>query len=450
MSPDQGKFAHSSAQASRSDLIAELRLKHRMNAASHPNDNGGLLLKPPSQLRYHLIEPLRGIAAVWVFVFHFSFSLAFQSAFPACHALLKAGDRAVPMFFVISGYCLAVALSRAIVRGQSFRDFLMQRARRIYPTFWLSIVVIIAMHWGGELLKGSLTGEWNSLNFGRFRHYDWFDWIKIASLTQIFDQRSGVFFGRFGHVNGAYWTLGIEFQFYLIVALGLLRPRWFLPLTSVLTAVSLTTYYHPNWRFYVLNSGTCVPFFSWFALGMAVHALFENGVTPERLFQRHAKLAAGITIAGLATVFLVSTLMGHEVERLVFATGFAVALWAGKSIDLPDPSQQTKSRSIRTLFNQAFCLLGAMSYSIYLIHNQTSDSWRSLLNLGGIRSSILADLMCVGLTLVCCYPFYLVCEAPFVKGKKAAPIAEIPSSDPTRILKIPSVEMSEDSSRKAA
>ena len=206
--------------------------------AVRPNDSVGLLLKPPSQLRYHLIGPLRGLAAVWVFVFHFSFSHEFQSAFPACHALLKAGHR-VPMFFVISGYCLAAALSRAIVRGQSFRDFLMQRARRIFPTFWLSIVVIVALHFGGELLKGALTGEWNSLNFGRFRRYGWFDWIKIASLTQIFDQRFGLFYQRFGRVNGAYWTLGIEFQFYLIVALGLLRPRWFLPLTSVLTAVSL-------------------------------------------------------------------------------------------------------------------------------------------------------------------------------------------------------------------
>ena len=421
-----------------------------MKTASLPNDIGGLLLKPPSQLRYQLIEPLRGLAAVWVFVYHFSFSHAFQSAFPSCHALLKAGDRAVPMFFVISGYCLAVALSRGIVHGQSFRDFLMQRARRIYPTFWLSIIVIVALHWGVELLKATVTGEWNSLNSERFRHYNWLDWIKIASLTQIFDQRFGVFFGRFGHVNGAYWTLGIEFQFYLVVALGLLRPRWFLPLTSVLAAVSLATYYHPEWSFYALNSGACVPFWSWFALGIMVHSLLTIGATPELLFRHRARLAAGILIASLASIFLAATLMGYAIERLVFAVGFSVALWAGKSIDLPDLAQRTERRTMSGFFHQACCLLGAMSYSLYLIHNQASDSWRSLLSLGGIRGSIVADLMCVGLTVLCCYPFYLFCEAPFVKGKKISSTSESPSIDSTRTLKIPSVEMPEDSSRRAA
>ena len=91
MLPDQGKFAHSSAQARRSDFIAELRWKHRVNTASCLNDDGGLLLKPPSQLRYYLIEPLRGIAAVWVFVFHFSFSHEFQIAFPACLPCIAEG-----------------------------------------------------------------------------------------------------------------------------------------------------------------------------------------------------------------------------------------------------------------------------------------------------------------------------------------------------------------------
>lgn len=407
-------------------------------------------MKQQTQLRYHLIEPLRGLAAVWVFVYHFSFSQAFQNAFPYVHALLKAGDRAVPMFFVISGYCLAVAASRAALHGQSFGGFLFQRARRIYPTFWLSIVAIVATHWGIELFKAVVTGEWSSINAGRFRHYHWFDWVKIASLTQIFDQRFGIFFGRFGHVNGAYWTLGIEFQFYLIVALGLLRPRWFLPLTMGLTAVSVATYYHPSWKFPVMNSGSCIPFWSWFALGVMVHALFKHGATPERLFQGHARFVSWMVIAGIGTAFLVATLMGREIERLVFAIGFAVALWAGKAIDLPDPSQQTDRQSSLKLLNRGLCLLGAMSYSIYLMHNQASESWRTVLSLGRIRSSIIADLMCVGLTLLVCYPFYLVCEAPFLRGHKRPSNVSTPSTDTVGILHLPQRESPEDLPRKAA
>ncbi|WP_397569072.1 acyltransferase family protein [Schlesneria sp. T3-172] len=403
-------------------------------------------MKAPTQLRYHLIEPLRGLAAVWVFVFHFSFSEAFQHAFPFLHSLLKAGDRAVPMFFVISGYCLATAFGRAQKHGQSFGNFLYQRARRIYPTFWLSIAVIIAAHFGTELLKALVTGEWGAVNTSRFRHYNWFDWVKIASLTQIFDQRFGLFFGRFGSVNGAYWTLGIEFQFYLIVALGLLRPRWSLWLAAALTAVSLATFYHPVWKFHVMNTGSCIPFWSWFALGVAVHALLKNGLTPASLFRHREQWISGALVAGLGIAFLAVTAAGYEVERLVFAVGFAVALWAGKSLDLTEPAPRAAGGSLANYAYQGLCVLGAMSYSVYLLHNQASESWRSVLRLGGVQGSIIADLLCVGLTVLCCYPFYLYCEAPFLRSRRRPAIAEVPAE----ILSLPTGDEATAATRKAA
>ncbi|HEY0984736.1 acyltransferase family protein, partial [Schlesneria sp.] len=345
-----------------------------------------------------------------------------------------------------SGYCLATAFGRAQTHGHSFSNFLYQRARRIYPTFWLSIAVIIAAHFGTEFLKALVTGEWGAVNTARFRHYNWFDWVKIASLTQIFDQRFGLFFGRFGSVNGAYWTLGIEFQFYLIVALGLLRPRWSLFLAAALTAVSLATFYHPVWKFHVMNTGSCIPFWSWFALGVAVHALLKNGLTPASLFRHRERWISGALVAGLGIAFLAVTAAGYEVERLVFAVGFAVALWAGKSLDLPEPAPRAAGGSLASYAYQGLCVLGAMSYSVYLLHNQASESWRSLLRLGGIRGSIMADLLCVGLTVLCCYPFYLYCEAPFLRSRRRPVNAEVPAE----VLSLPTGDEATAAIRKAA
>lgn len=373
-------------------------------------------MKTVSQLRYRLIEPLRGLAATWVFLFHYQFSSEFQRTFPHCHALLKSGDRAVPMFFVISGYCLAAAADRARAENESCGRFILRRAWRIFPAYWLSIVTIIVSHWLMVRLTISQTGGLDIFLDGRFRHYEWFDWLKIVTLTQIFDQRFGLFFARFGYINGAYWTLGIEFQFYLVVALSLVKPRWFLPLTAVLSAISVAMYYHPQWSFELLNIGSCLPYWSWFALGILVFVLFQQGWTPERVFGRHAKWTSCVALTATSVAFTTAVLSGFEVERLVFASGFAAMLWAAKSIDLPGAKQLGTLSFRRRAPAQLIFGVGAMSYSLYLMHNQAVDCFRRLLILAGFRGAIQADLLCVALTLLFCYAFYRVCEAPFLKG----------------------------------
>ena len=78
-------------------------------------------------MRHALIEPLRGVAALWVFCFHYGFSETFQRSWPAFHALLKEGHLGVPMSFVLSGFCIAAGARGSLRRKEPLRRFLRRR-----------------------------------------------------------------------------------------------------------------------------------------------------------------------------------------------------------------------------------------------------------------------------------------------------------------------------------
>src|SRR5262249_53973624 len=102
-------------------------------------------LGPRRPVKYPLLDPLRGIAALWVFVAHYQFSPAFVAACGPVYPLIKSGHLGVPMFFVISGYCIVASARSSLRRGESAAGFLFRRGVRILPPFWCSILVIAAL-----------------------------------------------------------------------------------------------------------------------------------------------------------------------------------------------------------------------------------------------------------------------------------------------------------------
>src|SRR5204863_195156 len=100
--------------------------------------------KPPEQLAS--LTPLRGIAALWVVIFHFCWY------FPAVHperytgAVYK-GYLAVDMFFVLSGFVITHVYKGGFahrVTGRCYRDFLKARVARIYPLHITVLLLFVA------------------------------------------------------------------------------------------------------------------------------------------------------------------------------------------------------------------------------------------------------------------------------------------------------------------
>jgi peptidoglycan/LPS O-acetylase OafA/YrhL len=147
---------------------------------------------------FESVHLLRGIAAMLVLMAHSFRSFYFWDLPWFDNAILNPGQIGVSVFFVISGFVLPLSLQNSY-RFQDFPRFLARRFVRIEPTYLASMMVAIAWVWTAtRLAPNASPWQFNLSQIGAhllylvpFTDYDW--------------------------VNEVYWTLAIEFQFYLFI-----------------------------------------------------------------------------------------------------------------------------------------------------------------------------------------------------------------------------------------
>lgn len=150
--------------------------------------------------RFRELDGLRGIAALGVVVYHFTtYTSAFTQFEPRrVWPAVWWGEYGVQLFFLISGFVILMSARRA----RTVTDFAISRASRLYPVYWLALAVSLTLSLVFPL-PGSGIG--------------WAD--RIANVTMV--QR----FLLFDNVDPVYWTLAVEMQFYIILALLILVTR---------------------------------------------------------------------------------------------------------------------------------------------------------------------------------------------------------------------------------
>lgn len=139
-----------------------------------------------NQPRYEHVDSLRGIAALLVILLHVcesyvNFSHKNQSLIYDFSWYINTGRMGVVMFFAISGFVLLNSIKNT-------KSFLIKRFFRLYPAFWLSIIL-------GVLVLQDNIPTLSAL---------------IANITMMplmFDK---------GVIIGVYWTLESELIFYLL------------------------------------------------------------------------------------------------------------------------------------------------------------------------------------------------------------------------------------------
>jgi peptidoglycan/LPS O-acetylase OafA/YrhL len=165
------------------------------------------------------IEGMRGVAVLWVVAFHY---LVVRSAAgiadpwiaalarePALEAIALNGYLGVDLFFLVSGFLLALpwlAHARAGMAPPSARGFYARRIRRIVPAYYLQLLflftLVLPLLHGRKYWRSDVYVDlWNGVAHGLFIH-------NTTPLTS----------GSLG-VNGALWTLAVEAQFYVLLPL---------------------------------------------------------------------------------------------------------------------------------------------------------------------------------------------------------------------------------------
>src|SRR5436853_2184504 len=108
-------------------------------------------ISKPRAPRYHSLDHWRGLACLMIVLFHASIYLMASEDTSALKHLVTLQSRVatfavraihclgwgVPIFFVISGYCIAATVDSSRRKAKPARNFFARRFRRIYPPFWI-------------------------------------------------------------------------------------------------------------------------------------------------------------------------------------------------------------------------------------------------------------------------------------------------------------------------
>ncbi|HEV2763880.1 MAG TPA: acyltransferase [Pyrinomonadaceae bacterium] len=260
--------------------------------------------------RIEVLDFLRGIASLAVALHHFNLF----APGPIYDAFYR-GQLGVQVFFVISGFIIPYSLYRGGYRLPDFPVFVLKRVIRLDPPYLVTIALIIAL--------------------GVFSWYVPFQQGLVFKVTwqQVLLHFAyvNVFFG-YPWLNDVFWTLAIEFQYYLLMGLAyplvFSRRSWVrLSATAALGALA-----------FLLPSPVFIFYFVFLFLMGITTCQYRVGMIGRG---QYAALLAASVAGSLLSNGLESTLAG------LFAVFCILFL---------------------RMRNAVFIFLGQISYSLYLIH----------------------------------------------------------------------------------
>lgn len=171
-------------------------------------EQGSAIPRSGRASRVQSIDSLRGLAAFSVMLYHFVYYDSLFLDDTVFSAWMKAatfhGHLGVPVFFVISGFVLPCSLEAAGYRWKNFRTFVAKRLVRLEPTYLLSLAIHLSL-WAIASRLPTFRGEPLEFDAGR--------------LLSHFGYLCGLLGYEWYSQN--YWTLGVEFQFYIAMAMAM-------------------------------------------------------------------------------------------------------------------------------------------------------------------------------------------------------------------------------------
>ncbi len=299
--------------------------------------------RPDLTGRFLFIDGLRGLAALAVVLFHFytpkvsPLHDTLANAIPAWLGfVLMQGDLGVEVFFALSGFVIAHSVRGAAVTPGFMLRFAARRSIRLDPPYWVVIGCII----GFAAISGSAAFA-EAMN-------KWGGWGVILLNMVYLPDLTGVY--RLVWVG---WTLCLEVQFYLafVVLTGL--RQWLTPTLARCIPNGITLGY-----LLIFTPLALASIALWHALGrydfFGLWFMFFMGALAYLALSRRVPwwwfilYAGGILIAGLV----------EGERRSVFAAATAIVIYL-----------VGEAGGLRHLLSWRWLQhLGALSYSLYLVH----------------------------------------------------------------------------------
>ena len=314
------------------------------------------------------LDALRAIAALSVCFFHYSGGMLPKLIVPSIKQTFSKGYLGVEIFFVISGFIIPYSLVGKNHQISGFFTYLKKRVLRINPPAYVSLLLVLCQWLLIDTIINHDTHYTENLTWGQV----------ISNLLFI------VPFTKYGWINGIFWTLAIEFQFYLFI--GILfnalfnKPvAWFVFIYLLIAAFSFVPY---------TESVSFLRYSSLFAVGGVALLWHQQRITLWGYI-------AGLVLFGGITVWQL------DVYAAVVGVGTAVAI---------------NAVNFRIPFISS---LGKISYSLYLMHGLVGTTAEfiliKLLPPTTDARKMLLTAICVVLAIAGSYIFHLLVEKPFMR-----------------------------------
>lgn len=285
----------------------------------------------PTKPTHRLLEldALRGLAAVAVMLFHYTYGydkyIAARDDLPF-HVLY--GDRGVYLFFVLSGFVISWTLART----RRASDFIVGRFSRLYPAFWAAVPLTYFIVAASDLTQLQVSPR-----------------DALVNLTMVPNMLGAA------SVDGAYWSLQVELCFYAAVLSLWLSGAWRRPLPVLATWLAAAACWGLALHLNLLPDGRAgslvtklataanLKFISLFGIGICFYLWRERGRSSPAIWTM------------LSACLAVECLLKGWQECLI-TTGMAIGFYAVVNGWLP------------VLSARALVFLGGLSYTFYLVH----------------------------------------------------------------------------------
>ncbi|MEV8634655.1 acyltransferase [Streptosporangium sp. NPDC051023] len=292
------------------------------------------------------LDGIRGVAALFVMLHH-CWLMAFPgfpvSTGPVWLGWLLYGHFAVVVFIVLSGFSLAVSPARAGWRLGSLRRFARRRAWRILPPYWAALVFSLVVAWtlAAQPGEGAPTAK-SVLVYGLL-------------LQDIIGSPSP---------NGAFWSIAVEAQLYLVFPLMLLvlrRAGAIVMLGAVTAVVAVIGLLAPSVHVVSMLLRLTPQFAVLFAVGVVAAGVLTAGERAQRLPWHWMALLATLPVLAMILLRGSEWTVGHF---------FWVDIALGPAVGLMLAGVATGRAKVlvRLLDLRPIRSLGSFSYTLYLIH----------------------------------------------------------------------------------
>lgn len=320
---------------------------------------------------------------------------------------LHDGRHAVEIFYIISGFYMALVLSSRYGRVQ---DFYLSRFLRIFPLYWIILVILV----GFSVTTGIGAGRWQRLTaFVDAAHTTGGSvgsWVGAVLNTTLFGQDWAFFLtaekGRGLHftlssfadvhplwqyfLNPPSWTLALELTFYLFAPfLNRLSTAWLI----VVAIASAGGHAFGVWRFGLTHDPWTYRFFPFelanFVYGMLAFRWYDSfgraATIPKFVLQRWS--------FGFWLLVIPAVAVGElKIERLAGGANsewpvlLSYPLWAAVVAIIFVYSRRDAQDRV----------IGELSYPVYLLHWTICIAIGAWLTARGLSRSWMGPLAAIG------------------------------------------------------